>query len=629
MKFYLTTPLYYLNAEPHIGHAYTTVIADILCRYYRMAGYDVLLLTGTDEHGEKVAQSASARGKTPLEHCDEFVEKFKRMWEILNVKYDDFIRTTEPRHIRVVERALQMLYEKGEIYKADYEGWYCVPDERFWTEKELVNGKCPACGREVIKLKESNYFFRMGKHQDWLINWIESHPDFIRPAIRRNEVLGFLKKPLNDLCISRPKSRLSWGIPLPFDRDYVCYVWVDALLNYVSAVGFTVDEHKFRYFWPADCHLIGKDILTTHAVYWPILLHALEVEPPRMIFAHGWWMIKEAKMGKSLGNAVNPGVLVREYGVDQIRYFLARDMSFGYDASFSFDLLEKRINSELADDIGNLFQRTIAMVHRYLDGIIPAKVAPGSDEVLLKKFATDSVAKIEQSILDLDPTNALELSINVARETNKFIEKTAPWNLHKKNEKEQLSSILYTALEILRKLAIIYYPVMPDKCERMRIMLRCDEPITFESAKIWGLLRSGERLGEPISLFPKREKQIVIEERKDENEMETKAQIGIEEFSRVDLRVGVVKEAELVEGTKKLLKLKVDIGEEIRTLVAGLAHIYPPQSLIGKRIIVVANLKPATIKGVQSNGMLLAAQDGSSISILTTDKEITPGAKVS
>ncbi len=623
MKFYLTTPLYYLNAEPHIGHAYTTTIADIICRYYRMAGYDVYFLTGTDEHGEKVAQSAEERGKNPQEHCDELVQKFIETWKMLNIKYDDFIRTTEERHIRVVEKALQILYKKGDIYKAHYEGWYCIPDERFWTEKEVVDGKCPLCGREVKWLKETNYFFRMSKYQSWLINWIEENKNFILPVIRRNEVLGFLKNQLNDLCISRPKTRLSWGIPLPFDRDFVCYVWVDALLNYVSAVGFTYDDSKFKYLWPADCHLIGKDILTTHSVYWPILLHALGVEPPKTIFAHGWWMIKERKMGKSLGNAVLPENLVKEYGVDEIRYFLARDMAFGYDATFSFELLHKRINAELADDIGNLFQRVVSMIHRYFDGTIPSNTAQGTDETRLKEFSTTMIKKIEKNIFELNPTQALENAVEIARETNRFIERTAPWNLHKNGEKQRLSSVLYTACEILRKLSIIYYPVMPQKCDIIRRTLRAKEPITFESAKSWGLLASGEIMGEPISLFPK------ISEKKGRVAVEASEKISMDDFLKVELKVGVAKEVERVEGTKKLLKIKVELDNEERIIVAGLGDIYAPEDIQGKRIVLVTNLKPATIKGIESNGMLLAAEDNKgTISLLTTDKEIAPGAKV-
>lgn len=439
-KFYITTPIYYVNDEPHLGHAYTTILADTLARYHRLFGDDVFFLTGLDEHGQKVQQAAQSRGIPPQQHCDEMAERFVGLWRRLSVSNDDFIRTTQERHVRAVRRLLQVLYDRGEIYKAPYEGWYCVPDERFWTEKDLTDGKCPECGRPVVRLSEDNYFFKMGRHQDWLVRHIEEHPDFIMPEARRNEILGFLKKPLGDLCISRPKARLSWGIPLPFDPDYVTYVWVDALTNYLSAVGIFEDEARFYRWWPADLHLIGKDILMTHAVYWPTILHAAGIEPPRHIFAHGWWLVEEQKMSKSRGKVVQPLELIEKYGSDAFRYFLMREMAPGQDSNFGEEALVARYNSDLANDLGNLLSRVVRMIKQYTQGRVPS---PGGEEPLdreLREETLKAAGRVRERIEDLRVDLALEEAIEMARRVNRYLERTAPWKLHKEGKEDRVAT---------------------------------------------------------------------------------------------------------------------------------------------------------------------------------------------
>ncbi len=634
-KFYITTPIYYVNDKPHLGHTYTTVLADVIARYQKFAGKDVFFLTGTDEHGQKIVQAADKAGVSPQQHCDSYSMRFKEMWEKLNLNYTRFIRTTDPDHIEVVKKALQNLFDKGDIYKDKYEGWYCVPDERFWTEKDLDDGKCPDCGRPVIKIEEENYFFRMGKYQDWLIDYIKSHPKFIQPDFRANEVLGFLKRKLNDLCISRPKERLSWGVELPFDSDYVTYVWVDALLNYVTAAGLYSDDAKFKKWWPADYHLIGKDILTTHAVYWPIILHALDIEPPQ-IFAHGWWLIDEQKMGKSLGNAVNPYALVEHLGADRLRYYLIRDMVVGQDSTYSFSGLIARLNNDLANDLGNMLSRITNMVTAYFDGVLPEAANDIDSETLkFKEIVSTLHERVWQNVLELKLHDALEEINSAIRAANRYIEATQPWQLAREGNTELLGTVLFSVTQLLAKAGILLNAVIPEKSMELLDAIGYTGEITISAVAGEILVSPGTKIKKPPALFPRLdrkelEKKLLMDVEVEETAKKEKLLgiITIEQLAQVKLVVGEIIKAEKAPDADKLLLLDVDLGVEKRTLVAGLAQWYSPGGLLGKKIIVVTNLKPAKIRGYESNGMLLAADDGKTVSILTVDKDVAAGSEV-
>jgi len=508
--FYVTTPIYYVNDSPHIGHAYTTIAADVLARYHRLTGSKVFFLTGTDEHGQKVQEAACERGVTPQEHCDEMVVRFQALWKKLNIANDDFIRTTEERHKTTVQEILISLYKKGDIYKTSYEGWYCVPDERFWTEKDLIEGHCPECGRAVQKIKESNYFFRMSNYQQWLISYIDEHKDFILPITRRNEILGFLRQPLEDLCISRPRNRLSWGIPIPFDSDYVTYVWFDALINYVSAPGYLKDNDRFLPFWNNVTHLIGKDILTTHSVYWPTMLKAMGLEPPRTVFAHGWWTIEGQKMSKSLRNVVEPITLIDKYGVDAIRFFLLREGTFGLDSDFSHRALVHRINSNLANDLGNLLNRSLAMTIKYFNGSIPKpSTTEGIDERLQEK-AIQVVKKVDTHIRGIAFHKALDSIWELVGMTNKYIDETSPWSLAKDtNKQRRLATVVYSITESLRYIAILLSPFIPSSSDKMWEALGIKEKLSqqgLDSTITWGRLAEGTVVTKIPPLFPRIEK---------------------------------------------------------------------------------------------------------------------------
>ncbi len=618
-KFFITTPIYYVNDEPHIGHTYSTVIADVLARYHRLFGDRVFFLTGTDEHGQKVVEAAAHAGRSPREHCDLMVQRYQAVWEKLEISHDDFIRTTEERHIRPVQDILQKLWGAGEIYASEYEGWYCVPEERFWTEKDLVGGNCPSCGREVRRLSEKNYFFRMGKYQQWLIEYIKGHPRFILPESRRNEILGFLAQPLGDLCISRPKERLSWGVPIPFDDKYVTYVWFDALLNYVTAPASRGGD-----WWPASIHLIGKDILTTHSVYWPTMLKAAEMDLPETIFGHGWWLFEDAKMSKSLGNVVKPLSMADKYGVDAFRFFLVREMSLGMDASFSEAALVNRYNSELANDLGNLYSRLLKLLKTYSDGKIPKATATNTETSSLN--AEPLWPRVRRLVDDFRLNAALDEIMAFVRGINKAVEDAAPWKTGK-SDPEGTRRFLRRALKALAEAALLLHPVMPGRMELLLSELGCD-------AKRDPQLSSGDRLAagrslpEKASLFPRVKFDLPEEVTWTKSETHMPA-ITIEEFARLDLRVAKIVSASPVKGADKLLLLEVDLGGETRRIVAGIAQHYKAEELIGKSIVLMANLPPTKIRGIESQGMLLAAQADGKLVLITPEKEITPGAKIS
>ena len=635
-NFYVTTPIYYVNDKPHIGHAYTTVLADVLARYHRSLGDATYFLTGTDEHGQKVEKAAAKRNMDNLAHCDETVVRFQELWKRLGITNDRFIRTTQEFHKTVVSNILQELYDRGEIYKAEYTGWYCVGDERFFTEKDLVDGKCPECGREVQPIKESNYFFRMSKYQEWLIDYIQTHPDFILPAFRANETLGFLRKPLNDLCISRPKSRLAWGIELPFDKDYVCYVWFDALINYISGVGYQQDAEMFEKWWPASCQLIGKDILTTHSVYWPTMLKAMGLPMPKTIFAHGWWLTGNTKMSKSLGNVVNPMDMVDKCGVDAFRYFLLSEMSLGNDANFSEDAFVARYNSDLANDLGNLLSRVVKMTIRSCGGVIPAPGELQSEDVELNTEVANAVASMEQSLKAMKIDQGIDAVMNAVRAGNRYLEKTAPWTLAKKGETERLNTVLYTAADALRQVAVLLAPVMPEKMAELRQVLGYNGE-EAKASRIADLKNAADLAGRTMTdcagLFPR----IQVEEEakpapapkaEKVKEVPPMELIGIEDFAKVQLKTAKVLKAEKAENSDKLLKLQLEVGNEVRQIVSGIAEYYTPESIVGKTIILVANLKPAVIRGIESNGMLLAAKKGKKLTLVTVDGEMPSGVTI-
>jgi methionyl-tRNA synthetase len=653
-SFYITTPIYYVNDVPHIGHAYTTVAADVLARYWRLRGRDVFFLTGLDEHGQKVQQAAAKAGIDPQAHCDKLAPQFQDLWKRLNISNDAFIRTTDTPHKSTVQLYLHELYGKQLIYKDDYTGWYCTFDERFWTEKDVENGLCPDCKRPVERISEHNYFFKMGQYQERLIDYIKQHPNFIRPESRRNEVLGFLTtQKLGDLSISRPKSRLSWGIELPFDKDYVTYVWFDALVNYVSALDYLPKKPSFDQYWPANVHLVGKDILTTHAVYWSTMLMALDMKLPETIFAHGWWTVDGEKMSKSRGNVVDPNKMVDEFGADAFRYFLLREVPFGYDGDFSHGAIVGRINSELADDLGNLLSRSLTMIERFANGVIPhSKITKN-----LADKAGEIVASAWVHLERLEFGKALEAIWELVQSTNQYIDKTAPWKLAKKPEaREHLDEVLLHLAAALKTLGVVLYPFMPSKGEEIfrQIGLAWNPSVFFPAAALdWNDL-PGKTIIKGNSLFPKIEPHT--QGAKPVSDATTPpqpttaipapstaapqtsaltaptpaapAQITIDEFLKIQLKTAKVLSAERVPKSEKLLKLQVAVGAEQRQIVAGIGKKYEPEALIGKTIVIVANLKPAKLMGIESQGMVLAAGDSDVRGLVTLLEDVEPGTKV-
>jgi methionyl-tRNA synthetase len=619
--FYISTPIYYPSDRLHIGHAYCTTVADAIARYKRLADYEVLFLTGSDEHGQKIERKAKEYGVTPIQYVDKIVAGFKNLWEKLNISHDDFIRTTETRHREVVQSIFQKIFDQGDIYKAAYEGWYCTPCETFWLEAKLENGNCPDCGRPVELLKEESYFFKLSKYQDRLLQYIEQNPEFIQPTSRRNEMINFIKGGLEDLCVSR--TTFDWGIPVPFDTKHVVYVWFDALTNYITAAGYLHDRDKFAKFWPADIHLVGKEIVRFHSIIWPIILMALGVELPKMVYGHGWLVVEGDKMSKSKGNVIDPVALIDEFGADAIRYFLLKEITLGQDGNFSRDALINRINADLANDLGNLLHRTLSMIGRFNGGVIHAA---GEKEALdneLAQLAHNTAANFEKHMENMEINAALkEIWVLVSR-SNKYIDETAPWALAKDPAKRaRLDTVMYNLVEVLRIVTILISPFMPTTAPKIWAQLGIETAfadVRLHDAQSWGMLAAGTKVAKPEPIFPRIEEKAEPEEQPAaspavktppapaaviENDSQ---EITIDEFGKMDLRVAKVLTCEKVKGADKLLQFTVDLGTEERTVVSGIAKYYKPEDLVGRNVVMVANLKPAKIRGIESRGMLLSA----------------------
>jgi methionyl-tRNA synthetase len=655
-RFYITTPIYYVNDVPHIGHAYTTIAADVLARYWRLRGRDVFFLTGLDEHGQKVEQAAAKAGIDPQAHCDKLAPQFQQLWKRLNISNDAFIRTTEVQHKNIVQRYLQELFDKQLIYKDSYTGWYCTFDERFWTEKDVADGLCPDCKRPVERLSEHNYFFKMGQYQDRLIEYIKTHEEFIRPESRRNEVLGFLQtQKLSDLSISRPKSRLSWGIELPFDKDYVTYVWFDALVNYLSALEYKLPSPTVDRYWPASVHLVGKDILTTHAVYWSTMLMALNLPLPETIFAHGWWTVEREKMSKSRGNVVDPNKMVDEFGADAFRYFLFREVPFGQDGDFSVPAMTTTINSDLANGIGNLLSRTLTMVERFSGGTIPQADAPAIPalEDQIRKVAAALPDRIKVGFENFQFRENIQSMRELVGLCDEYIDKAAPWQLAKNQEnRPRLNTVLNTTARALRLLSVLLYPYIPNAAEQLARQLGFSfdfsRPLS-QDLYGWDAHMADVKICKGPGLFPRIESNPqgakTVNDAPTPSQPTTAApaptatapqaplpttstQITIDEFQKLQLQTAKVLRAERVPKSEKLLKLQVSIGTEERQIVAGIGKKYEPEALIGKTIIIVANLKPAKLMGIESQGMVLAAGDSEVRGLATILEEVDPGTKV-
>ncbi len=687
--YYITTPIYYPSGKLHIGHSYTTVAADAVSRYKRLKGFDVMFLTGTDEHGQKIQRKAEEKGITPKQYVDEIVGGIKELWQLMKITNDKFIRTTDEQHKAVVQKIFKTLYDKGDIYKSEYEGWYCTPCESFWTKTQLVDGKCPDCGREVELTKEESYFFKLSKYQDRLIKHIEENPEFIQPVSRQNEMLNnFLRPGLEDIAVSR--TTFKWGVPVDFDSKHVVYVWIDALSNYISAMGYlTEDASDFNKYWPADVHLVGKEIVRFHTIIWPAMLMALDLPLPKQVYGHGWLLLEGGKMSKSKGNVVDPKILVDKYGLDSIRYFLLREVPFGSDGIFSNEALINRINSDLANDLGNLVSRTVAMIDKYFGGTIPENKIAGDFDEELKSMLGALPQRVEDLLDKLQFSTALSEIWKAVSRTNKYIDETMPWVLAKDEANTgRLAAVMYNLAESLRIVSILIQPFMPETPEKIWAQLGISDKalVEWDKASVWGVYPVSAKVCKGDVIFPRIDLKKELEElesmnapkegnddkagkddkpAKDSSNMakdansrvssssqdackaqsaksgeksavntaqatdETNANlITIDDFAKVELKVAKVIVAEKVEKADKLLKLQLQVGDEQRQVVSGIAKYYTPEEMVGKTIVLVANLKPVKLRGIESQGMILAASNENGLSLVTIDKDLGSGAHV-